>query len=65
MAQPEAPERPTETRPECPTCQWLDAVAVRAYSDPEGVDESALADVRVLRGRHAPECENPRGGGEG
>lgn len=55
----------TQPEPECPSCGWLDALAARLVApDGEYRDESALADVRVLRKRHEPECSNPRGGAE-
>lgn len=46
---------------ECVECRRLDAVASHALSTG---DKSALSDVKVLRERHAPKCEVPRGGGE-
>lgn len=47
----------------CPSCEWHDAMAQQAFQDPEGVDRSALTDVRVLRRKHAEsgECLAPVG----
>lgn len=46
------PPAPSQPVARCPSCEWLDALAVHAFSDPEGCDRSSLTDVRVLRRRH-------------
>jgi hypothetical protein len=51
---------PRERHPDadkCPTCEWHDAMAQQAFQDSEGVDRSALTDVRVLRRKHAESGE--------
>ncbi|MCX4687326.1 hypothetical protein OG401_23990 [Kitasatospora purpeofusca] len=40
----------------CEDCVQLAALEAHALSDPEGRNESALVDLRILRERHAPVC---------
>ncbi|MFE4973661.1 hypothetical protein ACFRAR_16315 [Kitasatospora sp. NPDC056651] len=59
------------TAQECSRCRELDAIACAALRVADSAtgycyrDASRLSDVRVLRERHAPYCEHPRGGGHG